>query len=197
VSWLEEALEEATPRESRLGVCFDGKLVSRYEHARRRLAARGGATMLGDVERLALEDEVKQLEAEVADKTRVFVFESIGWGPWRDLVAKHPPDVDQQEVFVRAVGLAFLPPGLREIDVNLPTFVPAAMAASCVEPGMTVEQAEKVLGKAAKLPGGVIDRFWAAVSEANLGGTADPFADGVIGSDSRPASTKRSRRRSS
>lgn len=43
--------------------------------------------------------------------------------------------------------------------------MPAAMAATCDEPGMTIEQAEKIMETQPDL---VVNRLWAAVLESNV-----------------------------
>lgn len=175
---LDRWLEEATPDRREVQVCFDRALLSRLDQAKARHIEIATNKMLGDEEKVALRAEIEQLQAEVKDKTRTFVFEGIGWGQWRKLVAAHPPSPDQAEVFQRAIALSLLPRGFGEIEVDETTFVPAAMAASCKEPGLTPEQALTMIEK---LPTGVIDRLWEAVLRVNHAGKDDPFVLTPIG----------------
>ena len=191
---VDEWLEEATPDVREVGVCLDRTLVSRLAIAESRLAElekeRKGRRMLGPEgeEETALLAEADQLKEAVKAKTRVLRFEGIGYGAWRDLIAKHPPDADQDEVFEKAVRRAYLPAAIRALQFNSESFVPAATAATC--PELNIHQVKTLLRKA---PTGVVDRIWAAVLEVNHGGAADPFAYGVSdrASERAPATAKR------
>jgi hypothetical protein len=66
------------------------------------------------------------LEAEIDAAKVEFRFQSIGHRAWADLMAAHPPTKEQLKAFNR-------------IDHNPETFPLAAIAASCVEPAMTVD----------------------------------------------------------
>lgn len=186
---IDQWLEEATPRRVEVPVCFDGILLSRLEQAKARLVDLGSTGMLGDEQQLGLKVEIEQLEAEVREKTRLFVFEGIGWGRWRDLVSKHPPQTDQTEVFQRAIELALLPASLRDLDVNEQTFVPAALVMTCVEPG--IADTAEALRLLESIPTGVVDRIWAGVMKVNHGGQNDPFVKGSIGFVEALATTKK------
>lgn len=189
-------LAEATPDRREVGVCLDRALLSRLQVAEARLGEvqkapkpPEGKRMLAEGrERLeneaSLQAEVDQLRAEVKAKTRTLVFEGIGWGAWRDLMAKHPPDPEQAEVFEKAVRLAYVPFSLRALAFNAQTFWPAAISASC--PELTEDQAATLLEL---VPAGVFDRIQAAVLAVNGGGAADPFALGV--SERAPATARR------
>lgn len=186
---LGEWLEESTPDRREVTVCFDRRLVSQLVAAKAASeeARAGNAGMLGNEEYLALKDQVESLEEQVREKSRLLVFEGIGWGSWRDLVAKHPPQHDQAETFMRAVKLGFMPHAVENIAYDAEGFVPAAISASCVEPGITLPEASTMLRKA---PPGVIERVWSAVLEANLAGGDDPFV-GTVASDGHLATAKR------
>jgi hypothetical protein len=139
------------------------------------------------------EARVKELAEQVRGKSRTFVFEGVGWGRWRDLLAKYPQAPDQSEAFARAVQLGFMPHAVENVGYDAETFIPAAIAASCVEPGVTVEEATAFLEK---MPAGVIDRLWGAVLEVNLAGSDDPFVEAVLVASSGGASpsAKKSKR---
>jgi hypothetical protein len=80
---------------------------------------------LNTVRRLAeIEDEFEQRMLE-------FRFRSIGHQAWADLISKHPPTRKQ---------LA----DNRQLDHNPETFPYVAMAASCVDPVMTVEDVRRL-----------------------------------------------------
>ena len=183
---IDEWLESATPDEREVGICLDRALVSRLGQAEERLAelrkGSKGSKMLGAEEEPALQAEVDQLREAVKAKTRVLLFKGIGYGPWRELIAKHPPDDQQDELFELAVRKAWLPNAIRALAFDAETFVPAAVSASC--PELKPQQVRTLLRKA---PTGVVDRIWAAVLEVNHGGAADPFANGLGARSSDPA----------
>lgn len=74
-------------------------------------------------------DEIEKTREEVRKSMREFRFASVGDVKWSDLTVKFPPKPDSQ--------LPFDPD----------KFWPAAIAASAVEPPMTVAQAEKLMEK--------------------------------------------------
>jgi hypothetical protein len=182
---IEQWLSEATPERREVKVCFDRRLLSQLNSAQDELTKyppRGIKDdseldrVLGDdsyAEREAAEELVHDLEEQVKAKTRTLVFEGVGWGIWRELIASNPPQEDQDAVFKRAVQLAYMPHALINIGFNAETFVPAAIVASCVEPGLTSSQAKSLLEKS---PPGVLERIWTAVLEVNTGGGSDPFS---------------------
>lgn len=169
-------LNESTPDRREVTVCFDRRLLSAFSALQERIAANQAASadepqMLGGSDDPD-EIELEQLRAEVAEKSHVLVFEGIGWQAWRDLLAAHPPKKDQHEIFAKAVQLAFMPHSLLNLGFHAETFVPAAIAASCVDPGITAEEAAEMLRNS---PPGVIERIWTAVLGVNLAGDDDPF----------------------
>ena len=97
-------------------------------------------------------------EAEIDAAKRAFTFKAIGKRKWADLIAKHQPTKEQTRANPR-------------LDHNPDTFPAAAVAASCVEPVMTLDQAT-ALETALNLA--VFDQLWAACLEANVGGGDSP-----------------------
>lgn len=143
---FEEWKKEATPHHESVPLCFDRELLAELEEAE---AAR--AEYAGMLQAPAeLQERIADLSKEVEKKTRVLTFRSIGRRKWRELLAEHPPTKQQ---------------GALGADHNPETFPPAAMAATCSEPGLSLEQATWIFEE---LPTGVVDRVWAAVLGANL-----------------------------
>lgn len=106
----------------------------------------------------AIAEKLREFEAEMADQWVEFRFRSIGHRGWADLLKQHPPTKDQ----TRASPMA---------DFNPDTFPIAAIAASCQEPEMTLEDAER-LDRA--LNRTQFDTLWGAVLDANIRGESDP-----------------------
>ena len=180
-------LDEATPDRREVTVCLDRRLLSQLVTAKAELkeAQEQSEGMLGKAEPVtALEARISELEDAVRERSKTLIFDGLGWGAWRELVAKHPPADDQAEVFARAVGLAFMPHAVENVGYNAETLVPAAISASCSDPGISVHEADTLLRKA---PPGVIERIWTAVLEVNLGGNTDPFVAAVSGNGSGTA----------
>jgi hypothetical protein len=75
----------------------------------------------------ALAAELEALEAEVEAAKVEFRFRSIGKRAWADLLAAHPPTREQKKADPR-------------VDHNPDTFPAAAIAASCVDPVLTLDK---------------------------------------------------------
>lgn len=119
----------------------------------------------------------------------MFVFESIGWGRWRDLVAKHPPRPDAAAIFEQALEMKILPRGFEQLETDETTFVPAVLVATCVEPGIaSTGEAMKLLES---VPTGIVSRIWDGILKVNHGGMSDPFVGGFIDSETPLASAKK------
>jgi len=73
-----------------------------------------------------ISEQLLDLEAEIEAVKVEFKFRSIGHRAWADLMAAHPPTKEQQKALGR-------------IDHNPETFPLAAIAASCADPPMTVD----------------------------------------------------------
>jgi hypothetical protein len=78
-----------------------------------------------------LATEITALEAEIETNTVEFVFESRQDREWTQLVAAHPPTKKQLDANKNA-------------DHNPDKFRPAAIAAACVDPAMTVDDATQM-----------------------------------------------------
>jgi hypothetical protein len=101
-----------------------------------------------------LAHRVKALEDEIAAVEVEFRFRALPYRDWMALIAKHPPTDEQLK-------------GNRRLDHNPDTFRPAAIAASCVDPEMTLEQASQLRDVLA------FDTFltlWATCHTVNTGG---------------------------
>lgn len=93
------------------------------------IAAHGDEIGRADVRAKA--DEVRALEDEIEAAQVPFRFRALPARDWRVLMAEHPPTKDQRARDERAT-----------FDPD--TFWPAAIAASCVDPDLTLEQAQQL-----------------------------------------------------
>lgn len=104
----------------------------------------------------AIRDRLAQLEDEIGESEFTFTFEALPRGEYVALVGEHPPRPEDTKG-----GLPF----------NADTFSPALIAACAVEPTMSIEDADRMLGK---LSPGQFDKVWTAVVAVNLGDDAAP-----------------------
>lgn len=169
MSKFNEYRQETTKDRKTIRVCFDRALLSDLEDAERELKERqtgnetAGGKMLSDAETTKLKKRVETLKSKVKEKARPFIFESIGRRRWQDLVGEHPPTDANKEEFGES------------IDFNPDTFPAAAISRSCIDPGMTVEEAQWFLDE---FPLNVGQRVFEAALRVNREGSRDPFVDG-------------------
>lgn len=135
------------------------------EHERRHAAL---AQAITDDERLnripqapRLADELQAFEAEIDAERVEFRFRSVGAQAWAALLAKYPPTKDQLKAYPRA-------------EYNPVTFPAAAVAASCVEPAMTLDQAKAL---EAAINQAAWEQLFARACDANVGGVENPKSD--------------------
>lgn len=102
-------------------------------------------------------DEIRALEAKIDAAKVPFTFRAVGKRAWSDLLAKHPPTVEQ-----RQTGRA---------EFNPDTFPAAAVAASSLEPQITPDAASRL---EAALNSSQFDVLWGAVLDVNIGGLQSP-----------------------
>jgi hypothetical protein len=102
--------------------------------------------------------EIADLEAELDEERVPFTLRAVSRKQWADLMAAHPPTQQQRQVS----------PGL---DHNPETFPIAAIAASSVEPEMTLDAARRLEGA---LNHSQFQLLWQATLDVNVGGTGLP-----------------------
>ncbi|MCU1488295.1 MAG: hypothetical protein JWN67_5041 [Actinomycetia bacterium] len=112
---------EFTPVEMTAMVCSDGKLTADIERAELELASLGE----DDSSRPELARRIVAMVDDLRTKERPFLVRAISDLAWSNLLAEHAPGEDDM-----AYGY------------NQRTFPQAAVAASCVAPDLTLEQAE-------------------------------------------------------
>ena len=104
----------------------------------------------------AVEEEIAELEDEMADSEMVFVFEGLGHREYVKLLTQHPPSKRDKAA---------------NLDFNETTFPPALIAASCVEPEMTLEQATTLCDT---ITDGQFSKLWNVAIAVNVGSDAAP-----------------------
>ncbi len=112
-------------------VQVDGALASELEDLRADLREAKDLDPLTNAPAIApgIESQIAALEEQSKDTIRIFTFKSIGRFNYDEIVAQHQPTKEQ-----KAKGG----------DFNEDTFPPIIVAASCVDPEITLEQAEQM-----------------------------------------------------
>jgi len=129
---IAEVLGRFKPRELVVPLCLAGDLVAEHARLDAELSELKSwqSTGLADVDpRRQIAERVAQLEDEMKAAEVEFRFRAIDRIAWSDLLAKHPPRKEPKEQ-----------------QFNEATFMPALLAACCVEPVMTLDQATELLG---------------------------------------------------
>lgn len=146
------------PRRVECRVLVDGSLLDRHAalEAELQRAIREDVELNRIAVAPALTEQIRALEDEIEAKQATFVMSNVGRGRWLDLLSRHQPSREDA-----AQGLDFDPR----------TFPPAAVALSCVEPELTLEDAEWLFDA---LDLAEWSRIWNACLEANLGREARP-----------------------
>lgn len=121
-------------------------------------AALDDARLNRDPQMPVIAERIAELERDIDAAKSEFRFRCIGTSAWLNLAAKHPPTKEQLKVNAR-------------VDHDPETFQPAAIAASCVEPQMTLDQAGKLRDVLTVEQWG---ELWAKCVEANIGGGDSP-----------------------
>ncbi len=116
-------------------------------------------TLLSDTiedhpDRLVTAERIIEIEAEMEASTIEFRFRCIGHRAWADLLRAHAPTKEQLRQD-------------RSLDHNPETFPDAAMAASCVEPAMSVEDVAR-LAASPLIDVTAWSRLWNACIKANV-----------------------------
>lgn len=149
-------MEEATPDEVSVGVCFNRRLYREFYDAIE--ATRDPDYDDGLLDDEPIEERIVHLQEQVRAAEKQLVFRCLPMGQWKKLADQHPPTAQQRKADPQA-------------EVNEDTFWQVAMAASCVSPGLTVEQADWMREN---LPRQKWMEIVQACQRANVGGSEIP-----------------------
>lgn len=155
---IEEILAAARPREAEVSLCLAGDLAADADRLAAEIDRIGSVprTSLADVDpRTALVAELEKVHAKMRANSAVFRFRALSRKDYSDLLAAHQSRDATKEAW------------------NLDTFPPALIAASCIEPAMTVEQAEDLFSR---INQNGRDLLWSAAWRANTGEVRVPFS---------------------
>lgn len=147
-------------------VCLDGALSAEVEHAERELARLGRwepTTLSESDPRAELRERLDRLRAEQRESVHEFRFRALSARDYSDLLSQHRPREED-----KADGLRF----------NVETFPTALIAACCVDPEMTEDEAGELLEE---LSSGQRDQLFAAAWAANEQAVSVPFWSSASG----------------
>jgi hypothetical protein len=159
---IEDLRASFKPRRESTRVLFDQSLVARHRAATERHMRSFEASDAVDDEPIAtdalvdLPNELAAIEVAIEAAEVEFVFQSMGRGRWLRLIAEHPAGPED-----RRDGWEYA----RE------TFIPAALAATCVSHDLTFDDARWL---AEELDMGEFHRLWQACHTANAGEAMRP-----------------------
>lgn len=108
-------------------ICLRQDLLA--EH--RRLEEELVAANANDRDPTEIAQRIAALEVELAEARQTFRFQALGREEYADLIAAHPPTAEQREAD-------------KGLDHNPETFPAALIAASSLDPKLTVKQAQRI-----------------------------------------------------
>lgn len=132
MSAIEDLLKQVKPATASVRVCLRGDLLGDLDLVNDDLEQYDGwepSSMSDPDPRTDLKARKAELEAQMRAESAVFRFKAIGDKAWSDLLAAHPPREGKEE----------------EENWDATTFPTALLAASAVEPAMTIEQAGQLM----------------------------------------------------
>ena len=130
-------------------------LVKKHADLERAILERSqeGGSLAGDDLLRQMAAGLQELEDRIDERTKVYSFRAVSRRRWRDLLAKHPPAKKDRDA---------------GHDFNPDTFPAAAIAACCVSPKMTEDEA-KQLEDDDELGTGGFEQLWNGCLAVNLG----------------------------
>lgn len=172
---IKAVLAKAQPRQETVRLCLRGDLIHDHRQLQDELAEAERLDAMSNEPDLAPEvaQKIVDLEVQIRAEEVEFTFQSIGRRAWSDLMAQYPPSKAEQRI-----GAEFNE-----------DFISAAVAASCVEPQMSLDDA-RLLEEAVTV--GQWAELWQACVLANGGSGSvgeSKAASRVLANSSRSASS--------
>ena len=135
--------------------------------------AESGTESIGTPRAREIAARLVEIEQETRDRRVSFRFRALSRKQWMDLLAAHPPTKKQLDEDARLRGMR------AGLDFNPATFPVAVIAACCVDPEMTVDDAKRLEDSLHFVQ---FETLWGAALECNTGGMAAPksLAAGLI-----------------
>lgn len=176
--WRAEATSERVPVEVVLDRGLLAELMAAVEKLSSERTAHAG--MMHDPDEVkALAERVVELERSVREKTRTLWISRIPGPQWNDLLERHKASDEvkakQREQLAEAREVD--PKAQLDVSVDWDAFAPEAVAACCVEPELSVEDALWLRDGDDKWPGLPDEqwqRLWMTCASAQTRGTTVP-----------------------
>lgn len=137
---IDDILSRKKPNVRIVEICLDSDLAAEINEVERELEQakmkrnRQGRTLADSTG--ALQTRLDELMERAAEESVSFTFKDIGRRAFDQLIMDHPPSKAQKDRHAEMGG------GLLEYDID--TFPPALIAATCADPKMTIEDAERI-----------------------------------------------------
>lgn len=154
---FEELQAKTTPRRETVPVLLDAGLLAEHAELEEslRAAIQTDAIENREPESPALAERLVELEERIGKASDLFALESIGATRWYELLSDNPPTDEQRRL---------------RLTENWRTFRPAALAETCRDPELTVDQAAWFMEH---LPAGEWEKLWLGVYKVNVGAVGD------------------------
>lgn len=188
-SVVKQLLAKRKPSRQTVRLLLDGTLADQIEAARHQLKVAKAADQVdprGLASRAApLEVRLAELRLEAEEASTAFTFEALGRVRFQELKREYPPTEEQWERYRERVKAAWWAPAPEFEEL---TFAPALIATCCVDPAMTIEDAQALWDE---LSDGEAAALYAAALAVNEEVTSRPFSgtDTVTTPSSGPDST--------
>ena len=165
---IAEVLKRANTPEEFVDVCLDANLRAQHRSMEKQLQEAHRETgKSGDARRRELAEQIRDLEGRMQAATVTFHIRGLSAYDRDEWLAAHPPREGKQEAFNPVAG------------------EPALVAACCVDPQMSAEDAAELRKKL----GGDWDRLAKAAWDASTEGSSVPFSF-IASAVLRPPSAK-------
>jgi hypothetical protein len=130
---IDAMLASAKLPEEKVPLCLRPDLRDRWQDLNNQLLTMraGRNTMAPTAGEKTLAQQIKDLEAEIAENTMTVLLRGLRHEPWAKLMAEHPPRLDK--------------PGDQQAGWNIDTFIPALVRAEIVEPELSDAQFDKLV----------------------------------------------------
>lgn len=134
---ITDILARKKPNIRSIDICLDSDLAAEIQALEREIdqAKRKRGKSLADGT-ARLEVQLDELYERAAAESVTFTFQDIGRKAFDELVMAHPATKDQKERVAELGG------GI--LEYNIDTFPPALLAATAIDPEMTVEDAQQI-----------------------------------------------------
>lgn len=175
MSSVADILAARKPRQQRVRFLFDGDLAAELDRTRQALrSALVDQSALASDEVSTLRQKLSDLESAADAATVEFVFAAIGRARLDELKAQNPPT---EEMWARYRERVKANPLMTPPEFDPEAMAPALIAASCVDPSMTVDEAQKLWDE---LSDGEAARLFEAAWNVNSQGSDRPLSKTAI-----------------